>query len=298
MLLEFVEAEMKEMGFVMTLEFELDRDTRLRRASSGTDLGGDTHLFCDVEGGAFPLSTCMLLFLASCSWANLLCEGLRVGMAGMAGRAGSGIEGSKDADTLALRSTEDFAFLGPFGVVLSRLDLLSLRSREKSKESSSMSWDRRIDVVCVCEKVVLLGESFGFGDEGFDPTEEWFVTDDPLDLVPVEDPSASLSEVLEDDDDIEETFRSDCCFCAEAIDMAFSVCTFVVESKTGEEIIDLSNILADWFLWSRPPLADMFGRSGWSSDDTSKWFRLEDLMVKALVRPNILKGKERKGYQT
>jgi hypothetical protein len=58
------------------------------------------------------------------------------------------------------------------------------------------------------------------GDDGEDPTEELSVIEAPLDRDGIEEPSESLSEVLEECDETDETFLS---LCAVATSGALSV---------------------------------------------------------------------------
>ena len=78
------------------------------------------------------------------------------------------------------------------------------------------------------------------------PSEEALVTDSPLDRGEVDETSESLSELREDDDETEETFLS---LCAVARSWALYVWTFVVERRTGEDILEIMGLSkAGWAL--------------------------------------------------
>jgi hypothetical protein len=82
-------------------------------------------------------------------------------------------------------------------------------------------------------------ESPGRGDDGDEPTDELSVTDVPRDRGD-DDVSESLSELRDEDDETEETFRI---FWAVATSFALMVWTFVVERRTGAEILKLDTDL-------------------------------------------------------
>ena len=82
-------------------------------------------------------------------------------------------------------------------------------------------------------------DSPGLGDDGDEPTDELSVTDVPRDRGD-EDVSESLSELRDEAEETEETFRI---FCAVATSSALMVWTFVVERKTGDEILKLETDL-------------------------------------------------------
>jgi len=84
--------------------------------------------------------------------------------------------------------------------------------------------------------------SLGRGEDGEDPTDELSVTDVPLDRGDVDDESESLSDDLDDADDIDETLRS---FCATSIDCALTASMLVDDRKTGVDILDRSNVRKD-----------------------------------------------------
>ena len=69
----------------------------------------------------------------------------------------------------------------------------------------------------------------------------------PLDRDGVDDKSESLSEFLEELEDIEDTFLN---FWAVATSSALKVCTLVVERRTGAEIWILSSCLIEFDLVS------------------------------------------------
>jgi hypothetical protein len=75
----------------------------------------------------------------------------------------------------------------------------------------------------------------GRGDDGDEPTDELSVTEVPRDRGE-EDVSESLSEWPDDADDTEDTFRI---FWAVATSSALMVWTFVVDKRTGAEILKL-----------------------------------------------------------
>jgi len=53
-----------------------------------------------------------------------------------------------------------------------------------------------------------MGELPSLGDEGDDPTDELSVIEAPLDLEGIDEASESLSEFLEECDEIDDTFRN------------------------------------------------------------------------------------------
>jgi len=100
-------------------------------------------------------------------------------------------------------------------------------------------------------------------DEGDEVTEELSVTDVPRERGDV-DVSELVSDICEEDDATEETLRS---LCAVATSGALIVCTFVVESRTGAEILKLPYDLAG--------LTSLVGAIGVDGDSTPLLYRGE-----------------------
>jgi hypothetical protein len=77
----------------------------------------------------------------------------------------------------------------------------------------------------------------GLGEDGDEPTDELSVTEVPRERGDIDEPSESLSEFRDEDDEIDETLRS---FWATSTAGAVRVSTLVEESKTGAPILERS----------------------------------------------------------